>query len=559
MKRFPLHIALLLLLLALPARRAAAQPAGPATPIILEHADMIIGRVEGGEEVNDFVGNVAITQGATRIVADRAVLYRLANRAVFTGNVVITQPNMKMSTTHAEYDGLTKVASASNGVRLEESGAVMDAASGEYNLGLRTAYFRGGVRLRDTSATLKASYGEYYQDERRAQFHGGVTVESDSGLLVANDLTYWRDSREAYAVGNVVLTPKYYDARMSGDTLHDYPSRRYTLVVGHPRLVQIDTVDRVDSAGNVSRDTTVITARKMEAFRADRKEYVGTDSVRLRRGELTALAAFGRYLPDDEIIALGPGIRRAISDTSASSRDSLRPDSARGPAPGLPPGGSPSGGPPSGGTPPADSAARPDAVAGVTPVERSRVGSYPVIWYDKSQLTGDTVTVFLQKKKLRTIDVLGNGFAISKGKLEGRFDQLAGTRIIFQVREDTIRQVRSEGLASSINFMYDSDRPNGVNRTSGDTIDVGFEGGEASRIRVYGKRSPSEGEYFPEPNVAGQEGIYRLTGFVWIERDLTADTLGGSLPSASRPDQKGGSSKEEKKGNGGSSFGSRPR
>lgn len=554
-----LHIALLLLL-PLIAGVASAQPVGPTTPIILEHADVVNGTVVNGEEINEFIGSVAITQGVTHITADRAVLNRNTNYVVFTGNVVMTQPNVRLSAPQADYDGRTRVASGTGGVRLEESGAVMDAAAGEYNMNTRVATFRGGVRLRDSNATLDASYGEYYQDDRHAAFHGGVRVENDSGTLMARDFTYWRDSREAFAVGDVILTPKDHGAVLTGDTLRNQPSRNYTLVLGRPKLVQIDTVDRVDSAGNVRRDTTVITARKMEAFRGEHEEYVGTDSVRLHRGDLVAIAAFGRYLPKEEVIGLGAGRARPSAGADSSRSDSTRADSSK-PSPGQK-------SPPRSGTPSqrdtlarrdtshVDTTAGADAVAGVRPAQRAAGGSYPVIWYGDSQLTGDTVTVRLQQKKLHRLDADRNAFAVTKGKLNDRFDQLAGERILFAVSEDTVRQVRSEGLASSIYFVYDSDRPNGVNRASGDTINVGFDNGEASRIAVFGKRSPSEGEYFPEQDVAGQEGSYRLAGFVWFERDGTASALKGSLPRGASGPAEGES--DQKKGSG-SGVRSRPR
>lgn len=100
-----------------------------------------------------------------------------------------------------------------------------------------------------------------------------------------------------------------------------------------------------------------------------------------------------------------------------------------------------------------------------------------------------------------------------------RYDQLAAVRLYFDVLQDTIRNVRAQGLASSIYFLYDSEFPSGVNRTSGDTINIGFADGQAAGIGIIGRRSRAEGEYFPEPLVAGRETSYRLEGFRWIGRD----------------------------------------
>ena len=111
-------------------------------------------------------------------------------------------------------------------------------------------------------------------------------------------------------------------------------------------------------------------------------------------------------------------------------------------------------------------------------------------------------------------------------------DQLAGRRLFFDILRDTIRQVRSEGGASSIYFVYDSNIPNGVNRASGDTIKVAFDAGQASRIKINGNRTRNEGEYFPEQMVKGQETIFRLQGFRWIGRNGGVGALSGTLPKA---------------------------
>ena len=200
-----------------------------------------------------------------------------------------------------------------------------------------------------------------------------------------------------------------------------------------------------------------------------------------------AVANLARFYPDDDIIALGGG--RGVS----------RPDTVRRDTSGAVTGGR-------------------DTGASQTP-RTVPPEMYPVVWYDKSQLTGDTITVGLEERKLRMIDVVGNAFAVTSGDLPERFDQLAATRLLFNVQGDTIRSVSSEGMASSIYFMLDGGLPNGANRASADTIHIAFDVGQVSRIKFFGPRARSEGEYFPEPFVAGRETTYRLEGFRWIPRE----------------------------------------
>jgi hypothetical protein len=425
---------------------------------------------------------------------------------------------MTMTAPVADYDGNSRTATAPSGVRLEEDEATLIAGAGTFRMYERIAYFSKGVTLQDPQGSLRAGSGEYYSLERRAIFRDGVTALSDSGKLVARQIIYWRDTEEAFATGNVVLTPKGYAAVLSGDTLHNIPARSYTLALGSPKLTQIDTVVTDSAQGRVRRDTTTITAKKMEAFRADREEYVATDSVRLVRGDLMAVARLARFFPKEDVIALGGGKPAGTGD-SGKVQDLPRGEAV------------------TGGRGDSDSTALAGTPRTVPPE------MYPVVWYDKSQLTGDTITIGLEKRRLRVVDVMGNAFAVSKSEFSERFDQLAGSRLLFNVERDTIRYIQSEGMASSIYFLLDGKLPNGLNRASADTILISFAEGSVSKIYQHGTRTRSEGEYFPEPLVRGRESTFRLQGFRWIPREevFSPSVLSGSSGMTNGPVQASGS------------------
>jgi hypothetical protein len=155
-------------------------------------------------------------------------------------------------------------------------------------------------------------------------------------------------------------------------------------------------------------------------------------------------------------------------------------------------------------------------------------GATPVVWYKGSQMIGDTITVGLQQKSLRSIDVLGDAIAITKGPAAERFDQLAGRHILFDIVRDTIRQVRAERYASSIYFLYDSDAPKGMNRAASDTIRINFAGGQVATIKTL---RATDGNYVPERLVAGRESSFRLQGFRLVERSGGLAGLNGAVPS----------------------------
>ncbi len=481
---------------------AYAQPptnTGPAQMVdfsaaLYEHT------VVNGEEVLKLTGNVKGTQGAVRVSSDKATFYPARNYADLIGNVRVEQPGIVMTGPRAIYNGATRTATAPDGVTLVDNGATLRAGAGDFDMSRKISYFRNGVTLNDGKSNLRAGSGEYWSNDRKAIFRDNVQVQNDSGTINARQITHWRDSQESFAVGSVVLVSRQNAVRLTGDTLIHRPSQGYSMATGgRPKLVKIDTTRSNDSSGSIRLDTTVISARTLESFRQGREEYVATDDVRFRRGKLEAVAGLARYLPNDNTIALGSGghavvdtLRRKPTDTSAVTGGNAgkqeKPILARGPS--------------------------------------------PVVWYNESQLTGDSIAVGLIDKKLRLIDVMGHAFALNEGKLPDIYDQMAGSRILIDVQQDTIRQVLSQEYASTIYFIYnekEKDPPRMV-RESGDTIAIDFDKGAVSTATVVGRRSRAEGEYFPDSLVKGREATFRLEGFRLYDRDGSLRGLNSSTP-----------------------------
>jgi hypothetical protein len=138
----------------------------------------------------------------------------------------------------------------------------------------------------------------------------------------------------------------------------------------------------------------------------------------------------------------------------------------------------------------------------------------PILWYEDTQVTGDSINVYLAHRELERIVVMGAAFAISRSDSahRERFDQLAGESLKMQFRERALRQIDVDVRALSVYHLYDDTLANGLNKTSGDHIVMLFADGRAKSIRVVGG---VEGQYFPEPMVRRREKEYQLPGFLW--------------------------------------------
>ena len=144
----------------------------------------------------------------------------------------------------------------------------------------------------------------------------------------------------------------------------------------------------------------------------------------------------------------------------------------------------------------------------------------PIIWYQDNQVTGDSVRIYLRKRRLDRVWVQGNTFAVSqsdslaveRSEHGDRFNQLTSQSMTLYFANDALQHIDAEGTAVSLYFLYEDGKPNGVNKSSGDKIFVYSKDGRTESIKVVGG---TEGKFFPENLVNGSVSSYSLPGFRW--------------------------------------------
>lgn len=438
MKLFPRYFSIISFAVLTAAGIAAGQPSGNNEPIYLKYADSLVGRNDLGGTVRELNGKVHLIQGDVTVFCDRAIQYLDVNKVELIGSVRILQGTVTLTAPRADYDGNS-----------------------------RLAWGNKGVKIIDRETTLDAQTGYYSTATAIANFYGNVQIIDDSVIIQADTIEYSRRSKNSTANGRVVVHGRYSSTILTGDTVWNIPSTRYTRIVGTPVLRQIDTVVsvrdslplRIDSAhkdssslrvptANTPRfDTLTITAALMEAYRNGSERYIATGGTEIVRSGLAA---------------------RADTVIYEKSVDVLR-----------------------------------------------MRGAAPVVWYDSTQLRADSLLIFLPEKKLRRIEAFGNAFSATHDDTSRaeRTQQLTGTYIRISVEHDTLREIFSRGDAKSLYFMLTENEPDGAARNNADSIKVETMGGKPEVVRWLGGVT---GEYFPEQFVSGKPATYYLPGFLWI-------------------------------------------
>lgn len=142
----------------------AQQGAGPEIPIVLEHADSIVGAGPFETSVRTFYGNVRFQQGNVTGRCDRAIHNVMSNTVELFGNVVVKQGALTMRAPEVRYSGARFIATAPRGIRVEQDKQVITAKRGHYSTNTHIAEFFDEVFMHDDTTSVWSDTMIYDRD-----------------------------------------------------------------------------------------------------------------------------------------------------------------------------------------------------------------------------------------------------------------------------------------------------------------------------------------------------------------------------------------------------------
>jgi lipopolysaccharide export system protein LptA len=425
--------------------------------------DSLVGKFVEGESVREVIGNVKLSQGNVFVTCNKAIQYLARNEAELIGNVVATQDSLTLKTEKGFYFGNLRKTKSTSGIILDDTEVVLSADSGEYFFNDARAFFQTNVRLLDSTTALSADELTYFKNLDKSIAVGNVNIIDKDNIITADTLTHLRQAKYSLADGNVSIKNLRDNLTIFGNHLEDDGQLKYTLINKKPILMQVDTTfntDEVDE-NRISIDTLLIKSNVMESFRSGTNVFKATDSVKILRGGFASVNDLTTYYRDEEKIIT----------------KKIREDASR-----------------------------------------------PVLWYENSQLMGDSVTIYLLNGQIEELVVNLNAFMLSQNKIfDRRFDQTSSDSVHLYFASDRLQRAEFAGKVQSIYYLYDDDTPNGLVKSTAHKAVIVFVRNEIDQVRLFG--SPTS-EYHPEAKVEGLERTFTLPKFVLKEnRPLKKDFL----------------------------------
>lgn len=412
----------------------------------------LYGRVENGFSVREVTGNVVLRQGNVVITCDRAIQYLAQNNAHLIGRVVVTQDTLTIKTPEGYYYGNERRAFSDKGVILDDKKVVLTADIGEYFFKQAKADFRRKVTLTDNASVMNADRLLYFRKENRALAYSNVKITDPENIIEADSLAHYRSEKITYGYGNVRLKNIKDNTQIFGHKISDFRLKKYSIVEIDPFLMQVDTSYNDRKDSIVSIDTMMIRCRKMEAFRDTTDRFIATDSVRIVRGAFASVNDFSIYR------------RTAGQIYTYKMADSLL---------------------------------------------------QPILWYEKTQLTGDSVLIHLNGKNIEKADISRQAMIISGNEFfPSRFDQVTGEKVVLHFRESRLHQTEIFSNVLSIYYLYEENEGNGLIKASAKDARINFMDSKVDEVHLYGE---PKSEYHPENLISGKERQFTLPQFRLFE------------------------------------------
>lgn len=399
------------------------------------------------------------------------------------GNVILKQGEVTITCDKAiQYISSNEAQLIGNVVAVEDS-TVIYTDSAFYSGKFKFAFSNSGVKLNDGNAELTAENGYYYFKENRAYFFDEVNLIDSVNNLKSQKLNYYDDEDKAVAFENVVISDS--SSIIYADSLIHFRNSETTFAFKNVKIVNVKRdmsitgnylenygkkkftkitgnplLTQVDTSDSGLIDTLYITSKIMEAVSDSSNKLIAIDSVKIVRGGFSALNNFSIYLRNENRFF-----------TYKLEEDI----------------------------------------------------SQPLIWNDDSQISGDSIFVYLKNNSLDWINIIGDAFILSKNEgFDFRFDQVSGSNIKLYFNNQKLARTNVQGKLLSIYFMYDKNEPNGLIQSSAEKADLYFEEGKISNVKLYG--SP-QSDYHPESVIIGKEKDFTLPSFFIYNNKPNKETI----------------------------------
>lgn len=475
-----------------------AQEAQETRQIEVLNADFLTfdTRAEGG--LRKLNGNVALRHDSTLVYCDSAYLYTERNFLEALSRVKVYYSNsVTLFCDKLTYDGKTKIGEAYDHITLLHKDQTLKTNRMTYYRSENYGKYINGGTLTDTANTLTSERGYYYNTNDFAYFKKNVKLVNKEYTLTSDTLVYdtaretahlvaptyikTRDKEDLYAAGGYLKTEEK-EMFVYGDPYFRDSSYR----LAADTIFYQDSLDFGWAKCNVrsqNADSTLFIYGEFGTFqRKSRTTTTTGDPYVLHYLDKDTLLFFADTLFSVDDTARKNSKLRGYPNVRITYGDEMKAI--------------------------ADSAVY-DRVDSLFFLTRD-----PVVWSDSSQLTGDTIRLFIKNETADSIAVINKAFAISVEKDTAFYNQTKGRFLYGRFRKEALVWLHVVGNAESYYYVKDGPSYIGLNQSFSKEIEVFLRNNRPYRLRFI---QQADATLYPIHEVWFE--TRRLDGFRWRDAE----------------------------------------
>ena len=421
-------------------------------------------------------GNVRIVQpGGTEVLSDYLRYVGNIRKAFLKGNVVLTDGKSTLWAEELDYDLGTKIGVYTQGGTLQSETTTLSSNTGNYNVKTKDARFTGEVYVTDPKYDVVSEDLGYNTETKLVRFFGPSIVNNDKSELRTSSGTWDAKNEVAHFVtrSSIQNAEQYIES----DKM-DY-NRKTGFGVAVGKVIAIDTGQHTTLyCGYVQYNE--ITRNLLATVRPVMKQMNNNDSLFIRADTFYAAPvpkAKDTTLDSNRKAEIKKPLGKNITEISkAAPTDTVRSDS----------------------TQPryfigyhhvlvySDSLqARCDSISYSQADSTMRLMYSPVAWSRTSQITGDTILLYMDSSRLKKLYVPNNALVVSQSgpPKAGLYDQTQGKTLTGYFENNAIREMVVMPNAEAIYYSKDDAGAYlGVVQAQSERMRVYFENEQVSRI-----------------------------------------------------------------------------
>ncbi len=461
---------------------------------------------------------VLISHDGVLLSCNQAFFYEERNFIEAFGDVVLNQGDtLNLKAKYLEYDGDSKLVFAKGNVILNEPESNLYTESLFFDRNKQEAFYtKKGKLIRNLTDTILSQAGTFYVEEKKYRFEKDVDLRTPKYKIYSDILNYYTESGKSFFYGPTdIITDDskiyceigYYDTtndngyfiknskidfeeyKINGDSIYFDKTKNYASATNNIQI--LDTINRTLTTGHYAEiyrniDSMLIKKRALiSSFKEKDTTHIHGESIIITGKE------------NEQIIrAFKNG--KILRNNLSGKCDSIHFNQITGIA---------------------------QLINKQTSVFDKRKLKKPVLWTNRSQITGDSIHLKFDTEKniIDSLFVFDNAFIIEKDTLEIGFNQISGKKLNGNFIEGKLKEVNIIKNAESIYYLRDSENELiGIDKSKSAKIKIFITN---QMIDTFTKINQIDGKVYPEEEFNENDKL--LKGFYFREEEIikTVDDL----------------------------------